>query len=92
MELGQLRWRCRRGMRELDAALVAYLDHHYTDADDDEQQAFHHLLALPDPELMQYVSKGRSSLTTAAERDEPDPKLGECLDAILTKIRTSLTP
>ena len=29
MQRSQLRWQCRRGMRELDDLLTAYLDRHY---------------------------------------------------------------
>lgn len=50
-ELGRLRWRCRRGMRELDVLLVGYLDRHYRGADDLERAAFESLLELPDPTL-----------------------------------------
>ena len=96
-EPGQLRWRCRRGMRELDAALCAYLDHHYKDADDAEKQIFHELLALPDPELMQYVVKRRGSDPTTAEqnentRPEGNGSDGEKFEVVLQKIRATLTP
>ena len=82
-EPGQLRWRCRRGMRELDAALCAYLDHHYKDADDAEKQTFHELLALPDPELMQYVVKREPERQGSEDRR---------FEVVLKKIRATLTP
>lgn len=50
-EEDRLRWRCRRGMRELDVLLCRYLDLHYASAPADEQAAFRHLLETPDPEL-----------------------------------------
>lgn len=81
-EPGQLRWRCRRGMRELDAALIAYLDNHYTEADDAEKQAFHEMLALPDPELMQYV---------VSRTDTHQAESGAQFEPILEKIRATLT-
>jgi antitoxin CptB len=56
----QLRWQCRRGMRELDELLLTYLDHHYSAADDAEKAAFHTLLALPDPELISYLLQQQS--------------------------------
>jgi antitoxin CptB len=31
-EIGKLRWRCRRGMRELDVLLSRYLDEEYRTA------------------------------------------------------------
>ena len=50
--LAQLRWRCRRGMRELDVLLERYLRERYPSAPAAEQQAFEALLDLPDPELL----------------------------------------
>lgn len=52
----KLRWRCRRGMRELDEAMRAYLDNHYANAPDSEQENFISLLEMQDPELYQLVS------------------------------------
>jgi antitoxin CptB len=54
-ELARLRWRCRRGMRELDVLLQRYLDQRYAHAPREEQQAFEALLELPDPELFAYI-------------------------------------
>ena len=52
---GQLRWRCRRGMRELDVLLERYLRERYPSAPAVEQQAFAALLEEPDPQLFAYV-------------------------------------
>ena len=54
--LAKLRWRCRRGMRELDEAMRAYLDVHFESAQEDERLNFIALLDLQDPELYQLVS------------------------------------
>jgi antitoxin CptB len=54
-----LRWRCRRGMRELDVLLERYLRERYPCAPVAEQQAFAALLELPDPELFAYVMRRR---------------------------------
>ena len=51
----RLRWHCRRGMRELDQAMRAYLDHHFDDATDGEREAFGELLEMQDPELYRHV-------------------------------------
>ena len=51
----RLRWHCRRGMRELDEAMSAYLDNHYDDATDGERTDFEELLGLQDPELYSIV-------------------------------------
>jgi len=48
----RLRWRCRRGMRELDVLLVRYLDRRYAGATRAEQLAFEALLDLPDVEIL----------------------------------------
>lgn len=45
----KLRWRCRRGMRELDRAMLAYLEHHFNTASDQEKSAFEQLLNEQDP-------------------------------------------
>jgi antitoxin CptB len=52
---GQLKWRCRRGMRELDVLLERYLKERYPSAPAAEQQAFVALLEAPDPQLFAYV-------------------------------------
>ena len=53
----KLKWQCRRGMRELDDLLMAYLERHYDTSPDEEKSAFEALLALPDPELVGYLLK-----------------------------------
>jgi len=54
-QIGKLRWRCRRGMKELDLLTLGYLERHYPTASADEQQAFAALLELQDPLLMSYM-------------------------------------
>ena len=51
----RLRWRCRRGMLELDVVLARYLEHRYPVAPLSEQQAFESLLELQDPQLLAFV-------------------------------------
>ena len=53
--LGKLRWRCRRGMKELDLLTLGYLEQHYPTASAEEQQAFTDLLEVQDPLLMSYM-------------------------------------
>lgn len=53
--LARLRWRCRRGMRELDVVLGRYLEHRYTTAPEHERAAFEALLEQQDPELLGYL-------------------------------------
>lgn len=50
--MSRLRWRCRRGMRELDMLLLAYVESHYSAASRVEQSAFCQLLTMPDPDIL----------------------------------------
>ena len=50
-ELNRLRWRSRRGMRELDVLLERYLKDRWPTAPESSRDAFRALLELPDPEL-----------------------------------------
>ncbi len=54
-ELGRLRWRCRRGAKELDVLLSAYLERHYARAGAAEQADFRRLLEYADPDLLQLL-------------------------------------
>jgi len=63
-QMGKLRWRCRRGMKELDLLTLGYLERYYSDASSEEQQAFAEILELQDPVLMRYMV-GREKPTDA---------------------------
>ena len=53
-DVGRLRWRCRRGMKELDILLARYLDERFCAAPADEQDAFAGLLEIQDPLIYAY--------------------------------------
>lgn len=53
--LAKLRWRCRRGMKELDVVLTRYLDRDYMRASAGVRAAFETLLQQPDPDILDYV-------------------------------------
>jgi antitoxin CptB len=53
-DLGKLRWRCRRGMKELDVLLRRYVDERFATASTAEQQAFESLLDAQDPVIYAY--------------------------------------
>jgi len=57
-EAGRLRWRCRRGMRELDQLLGGYLAQSYPHADAPTQAAFASLLEQQDPEIWSWLTGG----------------------------------
>lgn len=50
-EVKALRWRCRRGMRELDQLLERYLDRCWASAPDAEREVFRRVLAVEDDKL-----------------------------------------
>ena len=51
VEIKALRWRCRRGMRELDQLLVRWLDRCWEPASEAERDVFRRLLATEDDKL-----------------------------------------
>ncbi|MDD9892470.1 MAG: succinate dehydrogenase assembly factor 2 [Gammaproteobacteria bacterium] len=51
MPMGQLRWRCRRGMRELDVLLLKFLESRYEGLDQAQKETFEAVLQLQDPDL-----------------------------------------
>ena len=51
----RLRWRCRRGLLELDVVLKNFLDQGYASLTPTEQDDFDKLLAVPDNILWAYV-------------------------------------
>lgn len=66
----RLRWRCRRGMRELDRILEAFLEREYAGLDAAQKLRFAEFLELPDPDLHAYL----------VGRAEPvDPELAQLL-------------
>lgn len=54
--LKRLRWRCRRGTRELDALLGGWLDAHATGDHDAVLEAFDEMLDQTDPDLWDWLS------------------------------------
>jgi len=56
---GQVRWRCRRGMKELDLLLVRWLDAGWPAAAHGKRSAFLRLLEEPDPQLADWLLHGR---------------------------------
>ncbi len=71
--LARLRWRCRRGTRELDALLTWYLAQHFPQADANEQGAFERLLEAQDPDVYDWCM-GKVS--------PPDAGIAAVIDAI----------
>ncbi|MCF6251554.1 MAG: succinate dehydrogenase assembly factor 2 [Methylococcaceae bacterium] len=56
MELiAKLKWRCRRGTKELDFLLEGYLNRYYIKANREEQVLFVELLSLQDTQLIFFL-------------------------------------
>ena len=56
-EFERARWRCRRGLLELDIILQRFMDRHYAELDEQGLAQFERLLALPDNDLWELISK-----------------------------------
>lgn len=54
--LERVRWRCRRGLLELDIVLGRFVQQHYAALDAAQRAVFDELLDLPDTELWDWVS------------------------------------
>ena len=68
-----MRWRCRRGKRELDRILECFLERDYRQLGEAERQRFAEILEFPDPDLHAFlVGKAVPS----------DPALARLLDSI----------
>ena len=52
---GRLRWRCRRGMLELDMLLACFLQHHFAKLTAPQRLELDALLDLPDQDLWQLL-------------------------------------
>ena len=70
-EYSELKWRCRRGMLELDILLNSYLDKHYHTMSQQQGDVFSEVLDYPDQVLfdlllgnMQSSDAGVNSLIT----------------------------
>jgi antitoxin CptB len=72
-ELKRLRWRCRRGMKELDILLVRWLELRWAAADAGQRAAFEALLESEDDRLWYWF--------TAKERP-PAGAIGSLVDEI----------
>ena len=53
-----LRWRQRRGMKELDVLLVRWIESAWADAGENRRLAFEWLLEQPDPDLADWLIGG----------------------------------
>ena len=75
-EFERARWRCRRGLLELDIVLQRFMDQYYRQLNMQELEQFERLLSLPDNDLWELI----------AERQELADKE---LQRVLTLLRIS---
>ena len=73
MTIGRLRWRCRRGTRELDRLLRQWLDDHAAGADARTLENFSVLLDAQDPDLWDWL---------VGKQEPDDPRLLELIREI----------
>ena len=52
-ELSRIRWRCRRGTKELDLLLLSYFENHYEFMDCEKKEQFNQILMLQDPIIIE---------------------------------------
>ncbi|MER0214704.1 MAG: succinate dehydrogenase assembly factor 2 [Nitrosomonas sp.] len=55
-EFERARWRCRRGLLELDIILQRFMDQHYAQLDQQGLAQFERLLSLPDNDLWDLIA------------------------------------
>ena len=59
VSLERVRWRCRRGLLELDIVLGRFIEHRYPVMDNGQRVVFDELLDLPDTELWDLITDKR---------------------------------
>jgi antitoxin CptB len=69
---GRMRWRARRGTRELDRLLGWWLERRFASADADQRDRFDALLDMPDPQLWDWLT-GQAV---------PEPRFATIIDEI----------
>ena len=70
-ELSRLRWRCRRGIKEMDLVLQQFLEQTYPNLSSQQQACFEHILDESDLDIMDWIL-GRS----APEHSDYDELIG----------------
>ena len=60
MSVNKLRWKSRKGIRELDILLQNYLDTHYSNLDSLDKKLFEEILEIDTYDLLNAIS-GKSS-------------------------------
>jgi antitoxin CptB len=72
-EYARIRWRCRRGLLELDLMLIPFAEREYGSLSAHERSAFARLLDYPDPKLLGIL---------VHQGEDPEPGLTELVNKI----------
>jgi len=71
VELQRLRWRCRRGLLELDIVLGRFVEHRYPTLNEQQRIVFDELLDMADNDLWDTVT-GNKELAQTHQREVLD--------------------
>ena len=66
--LARLRWRCRRGMLELDLLFVDFVDQHLAQLTPAQMAALNDLLDLPDQQLWKLLTVSDEGVDAVAQQ------------------------
>jgi len=66
-DLERVRWRCRRGLLELDIVLGRFVETHYAQLDEAQRRAFEALLDMPDNPLWEAIA-GRGEVASGEQQ------------------------
>ena len=64
-ELNRLRWRCRRGVLELDLALAHFLETKFPQLDGSQRETFERVLEAADEDLWRWINGDEQGLDPA---------------------------
>ena len=63
-QLERARWRCRRGLLELDLTLLRFMDEHYVNLGEADRRQFEMLLDLSDNDLWDMIALKKKAADT----------------------------
>ncbi|MCH2651569.1 MAG: succinate dehydrogenase assembly factor 2 [Gammaproteobacteria bacterium] len=67
-DLSRIKWRCRRGTKELDYLLLSYFENHYLNANAEDQESFKKILSEQDPTIIEYFANPKGISDTSVYR------------------------
>ena len=64
-DLSRIKWRCRRGTKELDYLLLSYFENYYITATKENQESFKKILTEQDPTIIDYFANPKGISDTS---------------------------